>query len=127
MANPGQKYKPYSAIRVSIPNDGAAHNIQALMSAVDPQAPIHAKYFTIQNDVLTSTANAIIGEGPLTDQGASNPAAVTTSNYGVVLLAKQSETFGGFWDEYINICRFYVINDGTSTGVVNLCIQAARG
>lgn len=124
-------YDPYFGGVVNIPNDGAAHQIFALMKALNPNAPFHCKYLTIQSvpaGSLASTANALIGESALNDQGAANPSKVTTTNFGVTLIPGASETFGGYWgDEYNNVTRYWVINDGTGTGVVNLSIQCVRG
>jgi hypothetical protein len=119
-------YKPYSAIRVTVPNDGVPHQLFALMLAIDPNANPRCKYFTIQNDA-SSAANCLMGEKATDDQNKTNPAALTATMYGVRLAPLDSETFGGFWDEYNNIARFWVLNDGTGTGVLRLAVQAIRG
>lgn len=119
-------YKSFSTITVSVPNDSAIHSVYALTSAIDPQAPIRGKFVNIQNDPLTSTANCFLGEGPKTDQGDNNPAVVSATNH-TTILQGASENFGGFWDSYNQVTRWYVINDGTGTGVLNLTVQVARG
>lgn len=118
--------KPWSTITVSIPNDGQPHQLLPLMFALDPHAPVRGKYVVLQNDPITSTANAFLGEGPLDDQGAANPSVVTTTNR-LVIAAGESETFGGWWDEYNNLARYWVINDASATGVLNITIQVSRG
>ena len=120
-------WQPYAGITVTVPNDSAIHQIYALMKAVNPLAPIHCKYLVIQNDPILSTANVFIGEGPTDSQGASNPSVLTATNKAAVIMAGSSETFGGWWDDYNNIARYYALNDGTGTGVVKLNIQAVRG
>ena len=123
-------YDAYFAGVISIPNDSAPHQIFALMKAINPTAPYHCKYFTIQSvpaGSLVSTANALIGESALDNQGATNPSKLTSTNFGVILVPGASETFGGWWDEFNNIARYWVINDGTGTGVVSLAVQAVRG
>lgn len=120
-------YLGYAGITVSVPNDSAPHQIYALMAAIDPKAPKHTQYLAIQNHPLVSTANALIGESALDDQGATNPSKLTSSNCGVVLLPADSETFGGWHDEYNNITRLWVINDGSGTGVLSLNVTCMRG
>lgn len=119
-------YKTFGTVSITIPNDGAVHQILPLMQAVDPQAPIRGKWVNIQNDPLISTANCYLGEGPTTDQGASNPAVVSATNRSVIPQGA-SENFGGFWDSYNQLQRYFVINSGDGTGVLKLNITVSRG
>lgn len=120
-------YDAYFGATLSIPNDSAPHQLLALMRAANPTAPPRAKYFTIQNHPITSTANAYIGESAFDNQGVANPTKLTLSNCAIVLLPADTETFGGFWDEYNNLARYWAINDGSGTGVLNINVQANRG
>lgn len=124
-------YKPYSGISVQIPNDGTYHQLLALILAANSGEAVRSKYLTIQSDPRRSTAYALIGEGPLDDQGATNPTVVSTTNYALALgvgniaYYEGPGSMGG--DDYVNISRFWVINDASGTGIVWLNIQALRG
>lgn len=118
--------KAQSTISVTIPNDGVPHQILPLMQAVDPQTATKGKYLCIQNDPLLSTASCYLGEGPTDDQGLANPAVVSATNH-LVIQAGSSETFGGFWDEYNSVSRYWAINSGEGTGVLKLNMQITRG
>lgn len=121
-------YKGYTGVSIQVPNNSTPVQLLALLQANNVQSPVRAKYFVVQIDPKRSTANLLIGEKATDDQGNSNPTALSSTNYGACLVPGDSETFGGYWgDEFVNISRFWLLNDATGTGVLWLNIQTVRG
>lgn len=116
---------PYDGITVTVPNDSANHQLFSLLKAVNPRVANRAKYYTVQNDPDNSSDSALFGAASLDDQGAANPAALSSVNYGVKLIKGSSETFQGVKDEDFNIARVWVRTTGA--GAVQLNVQVIRG
>lgn len=122
-------YKGYGGVSIQIPNDGTNYQFLPLLLAKNNMSPNSMKYLVIQNDTLRSTANMLMGEGPFleTDGTTANPTVLSATNYGIVLLPGDSETFGGSWDtNYTQFARIWVRNDATGTGVLWVNIQTVR-
>lgn len=119
------KLSPYDGITVTVPNDGANHQLLELLRAVNPRCANRAKYYTVQNDPDNSNDSAVFGAASLDDQGSVNPAALSSNNYGVKITKGSSETFAGFKDEDFNIARVWVRTTGA--GTVQLNVQVIRG
>ena len=117
-------YDPYFAVSVTIPNDGAIHQLFPLLTAVDPTCPVRARYVTVQNDP-TSADSLLIGSGPTNDQGLVSGSVLTATNYGFKLIVGANEPLWGTRDEDFAIVRYWVRTTGV--GTVKLNFQAIRG
>lgn len=115
----------YTGVSVTILNDGANHSLFSLIRGVDPLASVRAKYLVIQNDVIESNDDVLIGSAPNDDMGQPSSAALSASNYGVRLQKGDSETFQLNVDEDFNIARLWARTSGA--GTVQLNIQIIRG
>ena len=117
-------YDPYFAVSVTIPNDGANHQLFALMFAIDPTCPVRSRYVTIQNDP-TSADSVLIGSAPTNDQGLSSPSVLSATNYGFKLIVGANEALWGTRDEDFAIVRYWIRTTGVGTAKIN--VQAIRG
>ena len=124
-------YKPYQAISVQVPNDSANHQLLSLITAANAGEPVRGKFVVIQNDPIRSTAYALFGEAPTDDQGNSNPTVLSAINYGKALAVGSSQTYDGAsaanGDENVNMARFWIRNNGASTGILWLNVEVVRG
>lgn len=116
---------PYDGITVTVPNDGANHQLFALLQAVNPQVSVRCHYLVIQNDPDESADTVCIGAAPTDSQGANNPAKLSATNRGAKIAQGESETFTGFHDEDFNLTRFWVRTSGNGSVVLNC--QIVRG
>jgi hypothetical protein len=117
-------YDPYFAASVTIPNDGANHQLFPLLVAIDPNCPIRSRFVTIQNDP-TSADSLLIGSGPTNDQGLASSSVLTSTNYGFKLIVGANEPLWGTRDEDFALSRYWVRTTGV--GTVKLNLQAIRG
>ena len=116
-----QQYDSYFAATIVVPNDGARHQLHALMLAIEPIAPIRSRYLDVQVDAL-SADSLLVGSGPFDMQGNANPAALTTTMYGHKIDPGADYVLYGFGYVDYSITRFWVMTTGVGTATLHVSV-----
>lgn len=108
---------------VVVPNDSASHSLFTLLQSVQPICPTRTRWMTIQVDG-SSAGSLLIGDGPINEDGTTNPAALTSTNFGLkITTTSQTEYFYGITDSDYTITKFYVMASG---GAATIHVQIIR-
>jgi hypothetical protein len=108
---------------VVIPNDGASHSLYTLLLAIQPIAPPRTRWMTVQVD-SASAGSVLFGDGPINEDGSTNPAALTSTMYGLKMTtASPTEYWYGIIDENYTLPKFYVMASG---GIATIHVQIIR-
>ncbi len=108
---------------ITVPNDSASHSLFTLLQAVQPIAPQRTKWMTIQVD-SASAGSLLVGDGPLNEDGTTNPAALTSTNFGLKMTTSSpTEYWYGIRDEDFTLTKFYVMASG---GAATIHVQIIR-
>ena len=111
------------SVTITVPNDAARHSLYTLLLAIQPICPPRTRWMTIQVPAA-SAGTLLFGDGPLNEDGTTNPTALTATNVGLSIAAGAAvEYFYGISDADFTLTKFYVQSSG---GIVTANVQIIR-